>query len=113
MVDTWRPARNPGYDGPKTGKPPRVVGQTRWQRVGIDLEQDLRWRGHLGDLEARRTFADFHYELYDRDGVLYLVHLSGAPIFDSAGDFKGYCGFAVPERVGTVPGADTTAEDTP
>lgn len=109
VVDTWRPARNPGDEGLKTANPPRVVGQTRWQRAGADPHDNGHWRGHVDDLEARRTFSDFHYELHDRDGVLYLIHLSGAPIFDGAGDFKGYCGFAVPERVGTVPNA---AEDT-
>ncbi len=99
VVDTWRPSRNPGGDGPKTGKPARVVGQTRWQRAGVSPNDNGHWRGHIGDLKARRTFSDFQYELYDRNGVLYLIHLSGAPIFDGAGDFKGYCGFAVPEKI--------------
>ncbi len=113
VVDTWRPSRNPAGHGPKTGKPARVVGQTRWQRSGVNPDDSGHWRGHIGDLEARRTFSNFHYELYDRDGVLYLIHLSGAPIFDGVGDFKGYCGFAVPEKVEIHQAAGKAAEDTP
>ena len=99
VVDTWRPAQDSGDDAPKTGNPPRVVGQTRWQRVGVDPDEDPRWRGHVDDLEARRSFSDFWYELIGRDGNLFRVHLSGAPIFDGAGGFKGYCGFAIPEKI--------------
>ncbi len=112
VVDIWRPSQNRGVEGPKTGKPARVVGQTRWQRSGIDPDDCVRWRAHIDDLEARRTFSDFHYKLYDRDGVLYLIHLSGAPIFDSVGDFKGYCGFAVPEKAEDHQAAVATAAAT-
>ena len=112
VVDTWRPSQNRGADGHKTYKQPRVVGQTRWQRAGVAPDHSAHWRSHVDDLEARRTFSDFHYELYDRDGVLYLIHLSGAPIFDGAGDFKGYCGFAVPEKVEIDQAAADATEDT-
>jgi PAS domain S-box-containing protein len=47
---------------------------------------------HLKDLQERRTFRDFVYELNDSDENCRWIATSGFPRFDSDGNFVGYRG---------------------
>ncbi len=79
--------------------PETILGMTRGEFIGAD-DEDRVWRNHLLDLDARRPFRDFKYSLKDRDGRTRHLRISGRPLFDAEGAFKGYQGT----------GTDLTAE---
>ena len=62
------------------------VGRRRWEMVEGDTN-DEHWRAHKADLEARRPFRDFRYDLTGSDGRPHHVSVSGNPIFNEAGEF--------------------------
>ncbi len=68
-----------------------MFGKTRTETTAEDTSQP-KWRQHLADLEARRPFKNFEHSTWARDGGLARVSISGTPIFDEAGNFKGYRG---------------------
>jgi PAS domain S-box-containing protein len=77
-----------------------VIGKTRWEFAGADPE-DGEWRRHIADLSARVPFRDFRYERAGGDdGKRQYFSISGKPLFDDQGEFKGYRGT----------GTDITAE---
>lgn len=67
------------------------IGSTRWDlpMVGVSEEQ---LQVHRETLEARRPFRDFVYQRYDSAGNLRTISVSGRPIFDEQGVFRGYRG---------------------
>src|SRR5262249_29421035 len=67
------------------------VGKTRRELVGIKLLSGS-WREHQAVLEARQPFRDFAYCRVGPDGVVGYMRVSGAPVFDEQGRFKGYEG---------------------
>ena len=71
-------------------RPSELVGKTRGE-VAAEAIDDSGWRRHLADLEARRPFHDFRYKLKTPGGVLH-ISVSGKPIFDADGRFRGYRG---------------------
>lgn len=75
-----------------TGIDPKdVIGKSRRDLAG-DLIEDDKWRRHLEDLEAHRPFRDFQYEYHDEQIHRRYWSISGAPVFDEQGQFKGYRG---------------------
>ena len=79
-------------------RPEQLLGKTRREIlaeddtiVGGDTTNDA-WEWHLADLEAHRPFHDFRHPRLNPAGGLYYVSISGRPVFDSAGNFKGYRG---------------------
>ncbi|MCH7344962.1 PAS domain-containing sensor histidine kinase [Pelomonas sp. CA6] len=66
-----------------------VLGRQRWELPGL-LPMD--WRAHQACLQRRETFRDFEYSLYQPDGRLRHVTVSGAPFYDAQGQFQGYRG---------------------
>ena len=73
-----------------TGVPTeRILGKTRHE-IGKDAVAD--WDSHLADLEARRPFRAFNYSLKDEKGETRHWTISGRPVFDEKGSFKGYRG---------------------
>lgn len=70
-----------------------AVGKTRWDLYEVDPETDENWGRHKADLEARRRFRDFRYS-FRRADKIYYVSVSGKPVFDVDGKFKGYRGTA-------------------
>ncbi len=78
--------------GPVTGVDPvHVLGKTRAE-AGKGDTGDKKWRDHLADLEAHRPFRDFRYEFYAPDGRTLHLRISGRPVFDADGVFRGYRG---------------------
>ncbi len=79
-----------------TGIAPRfVLGRTRWELAGIDSAADpQKWRRHRETLEKRLPFRDFIYQTRlsgNRQDGRYLK-VSGKPIYDNQGQFRGYRG---------------------
>ena len=72
--------------------PARILGKTRWEMAGVTPDRDDVWHQHLADLEARRPFRDFECSWIGPDGNEHYRSVSGMPIFDAQGVFKGYRG---------------------
>jgi len=73
--------------------PPGFIGRTRWE-VADSGSMPARWAAHKADLEARRPFRDFRFERAAGDGTIHHISVSGHPIFDHDGTFRGYRGTA-------------------
>ena len=69
-----------------------MIGTTRWDLVGADLQADDSWRKHIEDHSAGRPFKDFRWQFKSPDGSVVHLRASGRPIFDEAGQLKGYQG---------------------
>ncbi len=68
-----------------------VVGRRRWESPGIDPETP-EWRAHREVLERREPFRDFEYRWLLPGGGRAFVSVSGHPVFDEGGAFRGYRG---------------------
>ena len=69
----------------------QVIGLTRLEFAGT-TELDEHWRKHYDDLENHRPFRNFQYDTTQGDGRPLKIQISGKPIFDADGVFKGYRG---------------------
>ncbi len=65
------------------------IGRTRWELSGAGTAD---WEGHKQTLEARRAFRDFEMARTFPDGSVRDISISGTPIFDGGGVFRGYRG---------------------
>jgi len=70
----------------KTGS---VLGK---KRQALVVEMNDEWRCHFDDLENHRPFRNFRYKRRGSDNRILHISISGVPIFDRDGDFKGYRG---------------------
>ena len=78
-----------------------VIGRTRQEiSRGAQVDPGSDWNTHFADLEARRPFRDFRYNIKTSSGETLHFSISGTPVFDDSGKFTGYRGT----------GADATAE---
>ncbi len=57
-----------------------------------EISQSDHWDNNLKDMLQRRPFRDFKYTRTDSDGQQRHFLVNGIPIFDDAGDFRGYRG---------------------
>ncbi|HEX9192687.1 MAG TPA: EAL domain-containing protein [Burkholderiales bacterium] len=65
--------------------------KTRWSVPALKMtEQD--WIEHRAVLESRQPFRDLELRRTDRRGNVHIASVSGKPIFDADGKFKGYRG---------------------
>lgn len=71
--------------------PEEYIGKRRWEMplVGVSEEQ---WQEHKQRLAAHQPFHNFIYQRYDARGELRTISVSGRPIFDEQGRFRGYRG---------------------
>jgi diguanylate cyclase (GGDEF)-like protein/PAS domain S-box-containing protein len=75
-----------------TGVPIREhLGKTRWDFPALNLTEE-DWARHRALLERHQPFRDFEIRRPDRDGREHWAAVSGEPIFDSKGRFRGYRG---------------------
>ncbi len=67
------------------------IGKCRWEQphVGVTAEQ---WAEHRAMLEQHVSFRDFEYRRINDKGKAVWMSVSGDPIFDADGKFKGYRG---------------------
>ena len=76
----------------KLGRNPAdMVGKTRRELPG-NVFSDAEWNAHQAILDARLPFFDFTFKRMTTEGETRWVSLSGRPIFDAHGAFKGYRG---------------------
>jgi PAS domain S-box-containing protein len=67
------------------------IGRTRWELPNI-TPLSCSWVEHQAVLEAHQPFRDLEYCRIGTDGITRFISVSGAPIFDGRGRFKGYQG---------------------
>jgi len=71
--------------------PEASIGKLRWELPGI-TPLSSSWAEHQAALAARQPFRDLELSRQMPDGSLTYYSISGAPIFDEQGRFKGYQG---------------------
>ncbi len=71
--------------------PEEYVGKTRWEDTAIGLSE-AEWEQHKATLRAHLPFQDFEFGRQRPDGSVFYVSISGEPVFDPAGAFRGYRG---------------------
>ena len=67
------------------------IGKTRWELSYVDVNPEAK-REHDALLAARKPFKDLVLKRIGQDGGVHYAQLSGEPIFDEEGRFKGYRG---------------------
>ncbi len=69
------------------------LGKTRWELVGGDPDGDRNWVQHRQALDNREPFRDFEYAVPSEQlGGKRYFSVSGHPVFDPDGTFRGYRG---------------------
>ena len=67
------------------------IGKTHWELSAINLNA-ADWDRHRKTLDVYQEFRDFEIRWPDRNGRMHWSSISGAPMFTSAGVFRGYRG---------------------
>jgi len=67
------------------------LGRKRWDRPALNLTE-ADWARHRAQLERHEPFRDFEMQRTAGDGHSVWLSLSGEPVFDGRGRFKGYRG---------------------
>ena len=75
-------ARELGFD---------FVGKTRWEQGYLNMSA-VDWSAHMAILDARQPFHDLELCRLDKSGKKIWIGVSGEPVFDTSGVFKGYRG---------------------
>src|SRR6266849_2283639 len=75
------------------------LGKRRWD-FKYDNMSEADWNAHIALLDARKPFRDLELRRADQSGGKVWVSVSGEPVFDASGAFKGYRGVgkAITER---------------
>jgi diguanylate cyclase (GGDEF)-like protein/PAS domain S-box-containing protein len=68
-----------------------IIGKKRWEQNYINMTAD-DWAAHIAALDARRRFHDLELCRLDESGKKVWISISGEPVFDGAGTFRGYRG---------------------
>ncbi|MCC6656743.1 MAG: PAS domain S-box protein, partial [Rhodocyclaceae bacterium] len=69
-----------------------MLGRRRWEVVTVGLDA-AQWAAHRAQLERREAFRNLEYGVIVGEGQEpAFVSVSGEPVFDDAGAFKGYRG---------------------
>ena len=72
--------------------PSARIGTTCWDHA-LDLETEPeKWRLALETVDARKPIRDFVYCTVGGNGLPMYVKVSGKPVFDANGEFRGYRG---------------------
>jgi PAS domain S-box-containing protein len=73
--------------------PEQILGRTRWEVAGSDARHG-KWRQHRELLSEHLPFRDFVYKtgVADGQGHGHYFNISGKPVFDAQGRFKGFRG---------------------
>jgi PAS domain S-box-containing protein len=72
-------------------RPATYAGKTRWEMPCYGVSE-AQWQAHRARLAARQPFYDFEYLRPSADGQLRWVSVSGEPVYDTQGRFRGYRG---------------------
>jgi PAS domain S-box-containing protein len=68
------------------------IGVHRWEFATDVQSEPEKWKLHRSMLEARQPFRDFVYRATRADGSVVYNKISGKPVFDANGEFRGYRG---------------------
>jgi diguanylate cyclase (GGDEF)-like protein/PAS domain S-box-containing protein len=68
-----------------------ALGKRRWD-FKYDNMTEKDWTAHIALLDARKPFRDLELCRADQSGRKVWVSVSGEPVFDASGAFKGYRG---------------------
>jgi diguanylate cyclase (GGDEF)-like protein/PAS domain S-box-containing protein len=68
-----------------------ILGKKRWEQDFANMSAD-DWAKHIAILDARQPFRDLELSRADESGKTVWIAISGEPVFDSSGAFKGYRG---------------------
>ncbi|RJG03183.1 PAS domain S-box protein [Noviherbaspirillum sedimenti] len=80
-----------GWKAIKNGRiPEHSIGKTSWE-LGLGSDEPS-WKKHRTSVEARLPFTDFEYTRQLSDGSIAWHHVSGEPVHDENGEYKGYRG---------------------
>ena len=72
-----------------------VLGKTRKElRPEVEMALVEKWLDYQANIDARRQFRDFEYQIGMDGQTLKWVSVSGQPYFDGNGNFLGYRGTA-------------------
>ena len=77
--------------------PERTIGMTRWEFAGDAAAEGEKWQQHRRDLDAHRSFHGFRYAAMLPTKEVCHFAVSGKPVFDRDGIFRGYRGVAINE----------------
>jgi diguanylate cyclase (GGDEF)-like protein len=69
----------------------KMLGKRRWEIASV-FPDAAGWRAHEATLEAQLPFRGFEFARAQPDGAVRHYTLSGEPVFDAAGRFRGYRG---------------------
>ena len=70
-----------------------IIGKRLWD-LPFDNMSKVDWRAHRSELERRAAYRDLELRSRDHAGGVRYFSVSGEPIFDGQGQFKGYRGTA-------------------
>jgi PAS domain S-box-containing protein len=68
-----------------------IIGKTRHEFAGRAMKA-AHWQAHYRDLNARKPFRSFEYDVTLPNESLAFIQISGKPVFGQDGTFKGYRG---------------------
>jgi PAS domain S-box-containing protein len=67
------------------------IGERRWEIPSLSPDA-AGWQAHRAVLDAHLPFCEFELSRLGIDGTERFISISGDPVFDAAGAFKGYRG---------------------
>jgi CRP-like cAMP-binding protein/PAS domain-containing protein len=84
-------------EGPTTGssafEDKTIVGKRLWD-LPFDNMSNADWRAHRNELKRHSSYRDLELRCRDQAGTARYFSVSGEPIYDQEGGFKGYRGIA-------------------
>ena len=83
----------PGAEAMANGDPSIYLGKTRWDSLDL-APVGGDWSAHRVQLERREPFRDLVLSRLMKDGTPRYMSVSGEPVFEAGGRFKGYRGVA-------------------
>ena len=73
------------------GRAESIVGKRRWDTDYFNMSE-AGWVAHKATLDAHQPFRDLDLGRLESSGTKRWMSISGEPVFDAAGVFKGYRG---------------------
>lgn len=69
-----------------------VIGKARWELPALAPLPEMAWDQHRAKLARHESFSDFVFLRHNKAGELRYLSVSGEPLFDEKGAFRGYHG---------------------
>ncbi|MDO8313510.1 MAG: PAS domain S-box protein, partial [Sideroxyarcus sp.] len=67
------------------------IGKRRWEITYVSPDE-AGWQAHRALLDAHQAFRSFEFSRLAADGSERYISISGDPVFDASGAFRGYSG---------------------